>query len=125
MAGKIKKLPGLTKLSLKISPILKMLEIEDNSVNILKSFHCTATLISRVMEYSNVVIMFEMLFMLHHLERKCFHSGNHAWKTTHQKHTRYTCVFVRTHQLSSALLYLLHLRYHYINHWLNYLIYFI
>ena len=42
--------------------VCKSKKLEDNASNILKSFHCTVTLMHRTMEWSNVVIMFEMFF---------------------------------------------------------------
>ena len=48
----------------------KSRKLEASAKNFLKSLSCTATLIRRAMEYSNV-IMFEMLFMFCHFERKC------------------------------------------------------
>ena len=42
--------------------------------NILKSSHCTAILIRRAMECSNVIIMLKAIFMFCYPERKYLHS---------------------------------------------------
>ena len=96
-------------------------KLEDNASNILKSSIC------RAMEYLNVTIMFEMLFMFYHLKQKCLHSRN-VWEKAHQMHH----IFVQETKCSITisffsfyykLSYICFTCYHYINYWFIYLLY--
>ena len=59
--------------------ILKSKKLEEDAKNTLKSCHCTATLIRRAMECWNVIVIFQMLFMSYHLERKNTPHSPNVW----------------------------------------------
>ena len=100
----------------------KKKNLEDNANNILKSSVC------RVMEYLNVTIMFEMLFMFYHLKQNCLHSKNVWKKKAHQMHQIFvqeTKCFITTSLFSfpDKLSYICFTCYHYINYWFIHLLY--